>query len=156
MKPIRLAFLLVGLPLLSCTLAMSAPCRSGLKDAKSRPHIPSSEPLQEGQEYYVDGLLYSEFEDSGLIATPGAPRELLEELKWAAFCVQVAESCLDRIETEDERYGEQPELARIRAVVRFLGKPVTPPAPPHTQCIPGAVEVVSVVSYRPLSRSGLP
>lgn len=142
--------LLVPWSLSGCASLKSKECGSTLSAARHYPVLSSVGSLQVGEEYYVDGLLYNEFEDSGLVADPRVPVSDLPHWKWDAFCLRWAATCDNFWDTVVARLASPFHVARIRALVRFVGQPEYRPDVLYTQCTPGVVEIVSVVSYRPL------
>lgn len=140
----------LGLLLGACS-SISEPCRLSVRLAKRFPLLDHTVTAPEiGKEYYVDGLFYSGFHESGLVAIPDLPARLLDEFKWEAYCIKWPADCLDVTEAEERRLGGRTGLARFRGVVRFLG--------PESQlidelhlCRNGVVEVVSLSAYRPIA-----
>jgi hypothetical protein len=116
-------------------------CKIALREAKRLPELETSTELRSGDEYYVDGLIYSEFEESGLIGLADFPESELEALKSEGFCYRSSSSCAEVL---PRRFA----TVRIRAVVKYLGVEEwgarqldVPP-----RCYRGSVEIVQVVS----------
>lgn len=145
----RLALLIASFTgsLAVACLAAPSPCHMGRVEVRRLPTFNTlTEPL-EGGEYYFDGFLYSEFEDSGLIATPDALPALIEDLKLGAFCYRWASHCL---EARKRLFAaSRDRFIRLHAVVRYLGNATERDSlilTPHG-CRNGTLEILRITSH---------
>jgi len=112
-----------------------------------------------GEIYYFEGLTYSEFEDSGLILTELGDREvlsILDDLKWEAFCQRWSRDCSQSLIDSQQARGKRIRVARIKALVRYLGKGGQGSELSPNQCRSGSLEIVALVSLKPLVEAPLP
>lgn len=139
---------LLGLLLLCAGCAMAVrrgECRVSLQEAERYPYLGIKQPTV-GDQYFVEGLIYADFEESGLIAIPDLrPEDLVEELKWQSFCYRWTSACVG---TTPRKF----RVARIQAIVRYAGVEDLRSFDPPKRCGRGTVEVVRLASLWDIRR----
>lgn len=138
--------LLLLLLFVGCAMAVrSGECRVSLQEAETYPYLGIKKPTV-GDQYFVEGLIYADFEESGLIATPDLrPEDIVEELKWQGFCYRWPSACV----------GATPRkfrVARVQAIVRYAGVGDLRRFDPPQRCGRGTVEIMRLVSLRDIRR----
>lgn len=150
--------LLVAL-LSACATSSSSSCRSTRAEARQHPRLLRGVAPKIEEVYYFEGLTYSEFEDSGLILTSLSEDEalsILDDLKWDAFCQHWSRDCSQALADSQRSRGKRIRVARIKALVRYLGKGERGSELSPNQCRSGSLEIVALVSLKPLVEASLP
>ena len=159
MRSTSIKMLLALVPILFGCGATECLCRSAADEARQFPRIGEGAELVPGQIYFLEGFMYTGFEDSGLISSglsSANALEIFEDLKWPAFCDRWSIECSTRIENTEIANGKRIRIASIKALVKFLGLGESGSELSRNQCRPGSLQVESLVSLRPLVYAPLP
>lgn len=135
------------------------PCEGVAGEVRRMQAVTDGQALQFGELYLFEGLMYSEFEDAGLILTSlknDAALSILEDLKWRAFCFRWERGCAASMDQYERDRGKRVRVARVGAAVRYLGSNERGADGAVNQCRQGTLEVVSFVVFRPLVEAALP
>lgn len=151
-------FLVLVVTLVGCGTTGSL-CRSAADEARRFPRIVDGAELVPGQIYYFVGFWYSEFEDSGLISIDmrsARVLEIFEDLKFRAFCYQWSPPCSRRMDNIERSRGKGIRIARVKALVKFIGLGGRGYPLSRNQCRLGSLQVESLISLRPVVDAPLP
>lgn len=108
---------------------------------------PSVDPVA-GSDYFLNGILYSEWEDQGLIAAADFPLSELEIYKLSAFCYNIRPACGKVLRREWRKRGGRSDLVQLVAVVTY-NEPTGPYGNvPLSRCPRGALAIKSIVSVK--------
>jgi hypothetical protein len=102
-----------------------------------------SETAEVGEVYRLQGILFSGFEQAGIVPAWELSQEDLRSLYYLSYCFRTV-NCKDQIRVGDSGY------LRIDALVAYLGDPVST-GYSEADCMEGVVAIEHLVSVEPYS-----
>lgn len=147
---------LVMLALASGCVPLNERCRTSRSKVMALPRLVVYPAPQEGEVYFFDGLMYSEFEDSGLLSVPYARIEDLDEYKLDKFCADWGTECTEALLREETKQGKGFDLARLKAIVRFMGPSANSEKWSGRRCPSGVIQVEGIYRVQRVPESERP